>query len=197
MRQHEQNRSAESAQPDEEKGSTLLKLARAEIAQQFGQARDLSADAPWLLEHGACFVTLTRQGELRGCIGTLEAHRPLGVDVRENAVAAAFRDPRFTPLTLVELDDIRVEVSLLSPTEVLVVVSEEHALAALRPNVDGVVFEYRHYRSTFLPQVWEQLPEPSEFMAHLKRKAGLPMDFWAEGVRLSRYTVSKWREGST
>jgi hypothetical protein len=197
MSKHEQNRSAESEQPDEEKGATLLKLARAEIAQRFRQVRDVSADAPWLVEHGACFVTLTQHGELRGCIGTLEAHRPLGVDVRENAVAAAFRDPRFMPLTHVEFDDIRVEVSLLSPTEILVVASEEHALASLRPGVDGVVFEYRHYRSTFLPQVWEQLPEPAEFMAYLKRKAGLSTDFWAEDVRLSRYTVSKWREGST
>ena len=72
--------------------------------------------------------------------------------------------------------------------------SEAHALAQLRPGVDGVVFEYGHYRSTFLPQVWEQLPEPAEFLAHLKRKAGLPMDFWAEDVKLSRYTVSKWKE---
>ena len=192
MSKHE--RSAESAQPDEEKGSILLTLARSEIGSKLGQERSLLAQADWLNEPGACFVTLTRQGELRGCIGTLEAHRPLGVDVRENAVAAAFRDPRFTPLTLVEFDDIRVEVSLLSPTEVLVVVSEEHALAALRPNVDGVVFEYRHYRSTFLPQVWEQLPEPSEFMAHLKRKAGLPPDFWAPDVKLARYTVNKWKE---
>ena len=196
MSKHEQNRSAESAQPDEEKGSTLLTLARSEIGSKLGQERSSLAQADWLDEPGACFVTLTRQGELRGCIGTLEAHRPLGVDVRENAVAAAFRDPRFTPLTLVEFDDIRVEVSLLSPTEVLVVASEEHALASLRPGVDGVVFEYRHYRSTFLPQVWEQLPEPAEFMAYLKRKAGLSTDFWAEDVRLSRYTVSKWKENS-
>jgi hypothetical protein len=194
MSKHEQNRSIASEQPDEEKGSTLLKLARAEIAQQLGQAMHAPADAPWLAEHGACFVTLTRHGELRGCIGTLEAHRPLGVDVRENAVAAAFRDPRFMPLSRVEFDDIRVEVSLLSPTQALVVASEEHALASLRPGVDGVVFEYRHYRSTFLPQVWEQLPEPAEFLAYLKRKAGLPVDFWAEDVRLSRYTVSKWKE---
>ena len=196
MSKHEQNQSAESAQPDAENGSTLLKLARSEIGSKLGHELSLLAQADWLNEPGACFVTLTRQGELRGCIGTLEAHRPLGVDVRENAVAAAFRDPRFTPLTLVEFDDIRVEVSLLSPTEVLVVASEEHALASLRPGVDGVVFEYRHYRSTFLPQVWEQLPEPAEFMAYLKRKAGLSTDFWAEDVRLSRYTVSKWKESS-
>ena len=181
-------------QPDTEKGSTLLKLARSEIASKLGHETAFPTQASWLQEPGASFVTLTRQGELRGCIGTLEAHRPLGLDVRENAVAAAFRDPRFMPLTREEFDDIRVEVSLLSPTEALAVASEEHALATLRPGIDGVVFEYGHYRSTFLPQVWEQLPEPAEFLAHLKRKAGLSMDFWSESVRLSRYTVSKWKE---
>ena len=196
MSTHEQNRSTGSAKKKNKKGSTLLKLARSEIATKLGHDVSSPAQAGWLAEPGASFVTLTRQGELRGCIGTLEAHRPLGLDVRENAVAAAFRDPRFMPLTRVEFDEIRVEVSVLSPSEILVVASEEHALAILRPNVDGVVFEYRHYRSTFLPQVWEQLPEPAEFMAHLKRKAGLPMDFWAEEVRLSRYTVSKWKESS-
>jgi hypothetical protein len=181
---------------DAEKGSTLLKLARSEIASKLGEPAAKPIKAAWLQEPGASFVTLTRQGELRGCIGTLEAHRPLGVDVRENAVAAAFRDPRFMPLTRGEFDDIRVEVSVLSPTEPLQVKDESAALAVLRPNVDGVVFEYGHYRSTFLPQVWEQLPKPAEFLAHLKRKAGLPVDFWADQVRLSRYTVSKWREAS-
>jgi len=196
MSKHEQNRGAESAPPDTEKGSTLLKLARSEIGSKLGHEVSPPAQAGWLAEPGASFVTLTRQGELRGCIGTLEAHRPLGLDVRENAVAAAFRDPRFMPLARAEFDEIRVEVSLLSPTEAMVVVSEEHALASLRPGIDGVVFEYAHYRSTFLPQVWEQLPEPAEFLAHLKRKAGVPKEFWAEGVRLSRYTVSKWKESS-
>ena len=185
---------ADADQPDAEKGSTLLKLARSEIASRLGHEVPFPEQASWLAEPGASFVTLTRRGELRGCIGTLEAHRPLGMDVRENAVAAAFRDPRFMPLTRAEFDEIRVEVSLLSPTEAMVVASEEHALVSLRPGIDGVVFEYGHYRSTFLPQVWEQLPEPAEFLAHLKRKAGLPVDFWAEQVRLSRYTVSKWKE---
>ena len=184
-------------QPDAEKGSTLLKLARNEIASRLGQAAAKPVKAAWLQEPGASFVTLTRQGELRGCIGTLEAHRSLEIDVRENAVAAAFRDPRFMPLTRDEFEGIRVEVSVLTPAEPMVVNDEAAALAALRPNVDGVVFEYGHYRSTFLPQVWEQLPEPAEFLAHLKRKAGLPMDFWAEQVRLSRYTVSKWKENMT
>ena len=196
MSTHEQNRSAESEQLENEKGSTLLKLARSEIASKLGHDVSSPAQAGWLAEPGASFVTLTRQGELRGCIGTLEAHRPLGQDVRENALAAAFRDPRFMPLSRTEFDDVRVEVSVLSPHEVLAAGSEKDALAVLRPGVDGVVFEYAHYRSTFLPQVWEQLPDPAEFMAHLKRKAGVPKEFWAEGVRLSRYTVSKWKESA-
>ena len=178
----------------EEKGRTLLELARSEIAAKLGHEIIRPAEGIWLQTPGASFVTLTRQGELRGCIGSLEAHRPLGVDVRENAIAAAFRDPRFMPLTRAEFGDVRVEVSLLSPTEAMTVASEADALAALRPHVDGVVFEYQNFRSTFLPQVWEQLPDPAQFLAYLKRKAGLPMDFWAEQVRLSRYTVSKWKE---
>jgi AmmeMemoRadiSam system protein B/AmmeMemoRadiSam system protein A len=184
----------ETDQPEADKGATLLGLARSEIASKLWEGTAKTFTAAWLREPGASFVTLTREGELRGCIGTLEAHRPLGLDVRENAVAAAFRDPRFMPLARGEFDEIRVEVSLLSPAEPLAARDEAEALAVLRPHVDGVVFEYGHHRSTFLPQVWEQLPEPDAFLAHLKRKAGLPMDFWAEQVRLSRYTVSKWKE---
>ncbi len=186
---------ADAEQPEaDDKGQTLLQLARAEIASKLGQEATPPAQSAWLQAPGASFVTLTRQGELRGCIGTLEAHRPLERDVRENAVAAAFHDPRFTPLSRAEFTAIRVEVSLLSPTRPIEARDEAAALAALRPHVDGVVFEYGHYRSTFLPQVWEQLPEPAAFLAQLKRKAGLPMDFWSEQVRLSRYTVSKWKE---
>jgi len=110
---------ADSDRPDAEKGETLLKLARTEIASKLGHPGAASAQSDWLAEPGATFVTLTRQGKLRGCIGTLEAHRPLSVDVRENAVAAAFRDPRFMPLSQTEFDEIRVEVSLLSSTEPL------------------------------------------------------------------------------
>lgn len=183
-------------QPNNDKGVFLLKLARTAIAEKLGHQALPVAQPAWLAEPGATFVTLTRNGELRGCIGTLEARRPLGVDVRENAVAAAFHDPRFMPLTLAEFDEVRVEVSLLSPSEPLVVANEADALARLRPGVDGVIFEYGHHRSTFLPQVWEQLPEPAEFLAHLKLKAGLDADFWADGVRLSRYTVNKWKEAN-
>jgi AmmeMemoRadiSam system protein B/AmmeMemoRadiSam system protein A len=180
---------------DAEKGAMLLKLARSAIAAQLVLAVTPVLPSAWLAEPGASFVTLmTRQGELRGCIGTLQARRPLALDVQENAVAAAFHDPRFPPLAKAEFGDIVVEVSLLSPPEAMVVASEQDALASLRPGIDGVVLAYRNHRSTFLPQVWEQLPEPAEFLAQLKRKAGLPEDFWAEDVRLSRYTVRKWQE---
>lgn len=177
-----------------DQGAVLLPLARAAIAQELGRPQAADDSAPWLHERGACFVTLTQQGELRGCIGTVEAHRPLLADLRANAVAAAVRDPRFAPLTLRELDRTEVEVSLLSPMQALVFRSEGEALAQLRPGTDGVVFEYGARRSTFLPQVWEQLPQVEDFMAYLKRKAGLPTDFWHAEVRLQRYTVSKWKE---
>lgn len=179
---------------DAEQGKILLKLARDAIAEQFGTPLPDAPDAPWLAAPGATFVTLTQHGDLRGCIGSLQAYRPLLQDIRANAVAAAFRDPRFEPLRESELAHTSVEVSLLSPSQAVTFDSEDSALAQLRPGVDGVIFEYAHYRSTFLPQVWEQLPTPEVFMAQLKRKAGLPGDFWAPEVRLSRYTVEKWKE---
>ena len=177
-----------------EQGKVLLPIARAAISSALNLPRTADERAPWLAEHGACFVTLTQHGELRGCIGSLQAHRPLLADVKSNAVSAALRDPRFVPLSVAELDITRVEISLLSPAEAMTFRDEADALAQLRPQVDGVIFEYSHYRSTFLPQVWEQLLQPREFMAHLKHKAGLPVDFWAEGVKLSRYGVEKWKE---
>jgi hypothetical protein len=181
----------------DERGKILLPIARAAITRALDVPYTADESAPWLAEHGACFVTLTQSGALRGCIGSLQAHRPLLDDVKSNAVSAAFHDPRFMPLRADELDITRIELSLLSPTEAMAFQDEKHALAQLRPHVDGLVFEYRRYRSTFLPQVWEQLPQPQQFMAHLKRKAGLQEDFWADEIRLSRYTVSKWREDSS
>jgi uncharacterized protein len=175
-------------------GKILLPIARASISQALGRTHAAKEDAVWLQELGACFVTLTQQGQLRGCIGTLEARRSLLVDVKSNAVAAALRDPRFSPLTVSELARTEIEVSLLSPMQAMRFNSEAHALDQLQPGVDGVLLEFDRYRSTFLPQVWEQLPTAAEFIAHLKHKAGLPSGFWAEGVRLSRYTVSKWKE---
>lgn len=185
------------ADPTLDRGTTLLPIARAAIAGALGRGVEVAKEAeaaPWLQELGACFVTLTQAGQLRGCIGTLEARRTLLADVKGNAVAAALNDPRFAPLRTIELALTRIEVSLLSPLQPMTYDSEAQALAQLRPGVDGVMLEFERYRSTFLPQVWAQLPSAPEFMAHLKRKAGLPPDFWAAGLRLSRYTVHKWKE---
>lgn len=177
-----------------ERGVVLLPIARAAIARVLNVLHTADESAPWLAEHGACFVTLTQDGELRGCIGSLQAHQPLLADVKGNAVSAALRDPRFTPLSVEELDITTVEISLLSSTQAMVVRDEADALAQLRPGVDGIIFEYGRYRSTFLPQVWESLAQPRDFLGMLRRKAGLPDDFWAEDVKLSRYSVTKWSE---
>lgn len=179
-------------------GPLLLQIARTSISNALGRALAMpepTGQAAELLEApGASFVTLNQRGQLRGCIGSLQAHRPLIQDIRANAVAAALHDPRFAPLTLPELDITTVEVSVLSAMQPLLFDSEADALTQLRPGVDGVVFEFGRYRSTFLPQVWEQLPKPRQFMAHLKQKAGLAPDFWAPGVQLQRYTVAKFKE---
>ncbi len=190
------NHARDEAKPDP-RGEVLLPIARAAISTALGHLKQAAENAPWLQEPGACFVTLTQQGQLRGCIGSLQAYRPLLADVKANAVAAALHDTRFSPLALADLARTRIEVSLLSPMEAVHFDSEIQALAQLRPGIDGVVFQFRSYRSTFLPQVWEQLPTPAEFMAHLKNKAGVPPEFWADGVQLQRYTVRKWQEGAT
>jgi AmmeMemoRadiSam system protein A len=178
-------------------GQLLLPIARATISTALGQPQQANESAAWLHEPGACFVTLTQQGQLRGCIGSLAAHRTLLADVQANAAAAALQDHRFAPLSLAELAHTDIEVSLLSPLQPMHFVSEAQALAQLRPGIDGVVFECQRWRSTFLPQVWEQLPEPAAFMAHLKQKAGLPANFWSDAVRLYRYTVAHWSEVDT
>jgi len=179
---------------DPAQGRALTAIARASIAQALGCASEPAADDAWLRESGACFVTLTQDGELRGCIGTIDPHRSLGEDVRANARAAALRDPRFAPLTARELDRTRIEVSVLTPREELAFTSQADALRQLRPGKDGVVLEFGAHRGTFLPQVWDQLPTPEQFMVELKRKAGLPPGFWAPGVRLFRYQVQKSSE---
>lgn len=182
----------------ENPGKVLLPIARATLSKALGRAGVAAAeDSPWLQEKGACFVTLTQRRELRGCVGTLRAHRPLLHDVKVNAQAAAFHDTRFSPLTAPELDSINIEISLLSAMQPLKFSGEREALAQLQPGIDGVVFEFGRHHSTFLPQVWEQLPDVATFMAHLKHKAGLPPDFWAREVKLSRYTVSKWKEADS
>jgi AmmeMemoRadiSam system protein A len=175
-------------------GATLLQLARNAIAERFGQMPQPFPELPELQRPGATFVTLKRRGALRGCIGSLAAYRPLLEDVRENARRAAFSDPRFLPLTADELPTLRVEVSLLSTPSPLSCADEAEALAQLRPGIDGLILSEHGQRATFLPQVWEDLPEPRQFLAHLKQKAGLPPDHWSADIRLERYQAAKWKE---
>lgn len=179
-------------QPDH--GAALLVIARDAIAQALGRRVSLCEGDHWLQQPGATFVTLTCHGVLRGCIGSLQARRRLIDDVKGNAVAAALHDPRFAPLALPELDTVRIGVSLLSPMRPMVVQDEADALDQLEVGRDGLVFECHGRRSTFLPQVWEQLTAPRDFLGQLKAKAGFAPDFWAAEVRLQRYTVAKWEE---
>jgi len=175
-------------------GEALIARARNAIAAALElPTRDEPAHAA-LAEPGATFVTLRHGGALRGCIGTLEAERALAEDVRHHAFAAAFHDPRFEPLVVAEFAELEIEVSLLEPAQPLPAATEAEAHAALRPGIDGVVLEWRGRRATFLPQVWEQLARPREFLAALKRKAGLPADFWAADMQLSRYRVRKFTQ---
>jgi AmmeMemoRadiSam system protein B/AmmeMemoRadiSam system protein A len=185
----------EALRPREEHGQVLLAHARRAIESALGvMPATEPPEAGFLDRAGATFVTLRRNGTLRGCIGTLDAERPLREDVAHNARRAAFRDPRFEPLQPDELDEIIVEVSLLSAPEPIDCASEDDLIERLDPARDGVVLEYRGRRATFLPQVWEQLPDPRDFLRQLKLKAGLPAEFWSEELRIARYAVDKWSE---
>jgi len=172
----------------EGRGPLLLAIAREAIERE-APPWDR---APWLREPGASFVTLKLQGELRGCIGSVDPRRPLGEDVAGNARAAAYRDPRFPPVSEDERRALAIEVSVLSARTVFAAPSEAHAIAALRPGIDGIYLEYQHMTATYLPQVWESLADPLEFLASLRQKAGLPARFWHPDIRLSRYTVEKF-----
>jgi len=177
-----------------EAGGVLLALARAAIARELGLDLAVDASPAWLADPGASFVTLHTAGELTGCVGSTVPRRSLVADVAENARAAAFHDPRFGALTRAELGLTVVEVSVLSATSPLVVVDEADAVARLRVGVDGLVLEYADRRATFLPQVWEELPDPHDFLTRLKIKLGLPATFWSDGLTLSRYTVAAFCE---
>jgi AmmeMemoRadiSam system protein A len=182
-----------------EEKQTLLTLARETISRVVrGQKLpplDIEALSENLQGDGASFVTLTKDGTLRGCIGSLEPRRLLVEDVRENATAAALRDPRFPPVSARELDDLRVEVSVLSAQQPLPYDGPDDLIAKLRPGVDGVVIQSGWNRATFLPQVWDKLPDPHEFLGHLCRKAMLPADAYREpGLDVYVYQVEKFEE---
>lgn len=175
-------------------GTALLIRAHNAIASEFGQKPQAEPAHPVLQQPGATFVTLTQQGHLRGCIGSLEAWRSLDGDVRANAKSAAFHDPRFAPLSDTELAHTRIEVSLLTPAVPISFADEADAIRQIHPGIDGIILERHGRRGTFLPQVWESLPDPYQFLAHLKQKAGFAADFWSPDVKLYRYEVQKWKE---
>jgi AmmeMemoRadiSam system protein B/AmmeMemoRadiSam system protein A len=179
---------------DETHGGSLVSIARGAISSALGAGLAAIPDVPWLAEHRASFVTLTMDGDLRGCIGSLEAWRPLGEDVASNARGAALRDPRFPPVRLDELASIRIDVSLLSSPSPLVFADHADLVAQLRPGLDGLLLVSGGRRGTFLPQVWESLPDPEEFLARLKEKAGLSASTPSPHCRVWRYRVWKWRE---
>ncbi|MCC7449197.1 MAG: AmmeMemoRadiSam system protein A [Anaerolineae bacterium] len=160
----------------------LLHIARHTLeAVTAGEARprlDLQLLPPKLREHRACFITLHIAGELRGCTGTLTARRPLAEEVSISTVQTAFSDPRFPPVVAAEVPKIHIEISVLTPSMPLEYDGPDDLVRRLRPHVDGVTLQLGSYRSTFLPQVWEHLPDPVEFLTLLSRKMGLPGDAW-------------------
>jgi AmmeMemoRadiSam system protein A len=179
----------------------LLGLARnsLRLAVSGESAPSVPAGLPaHLLDRKGCFVTLTIQGELRGCIGNIMPERPLAEAVISNARLAALKDSRFPPVTAAELAKIEVEVSVLTVPEPLAFTSAEDLLRRLRPHIDGVVLQIGMHRSTFLPQVWEQLPDPNDFLNHLSEKAGAAPVAWQQpGTQVAIYHVEAFKESQT
>jgi AmmeMemoRadiSam system protein B/AmmeMemoRadiSam system protein A len=180
-------------------GPALVRLARASIEHGLASGKPAAASAaghpPALAAPGAVFVTLKRGGALRGCIGSPTAWRPLIEDVAENAFRAAFKDPRFPPLRREELAGLDLSVSLLTPPEPMTFKDEADFMAQLRAGIDGLIIEDQGRRALFLPSVWEQLPDKSAFMGHLKLKAGLPQNHWSPTFKASRFQALQFKEG--
>lgn len=173
--------------------ATALRVAKDSIQQGLthGSALDvITSDYSQELQQTlACFVTLHKNNQLRGCIGALEAYQPLIDDIAEHAFAAAFQDPRFPSLDQTEFEKISIEISVLSKPESMIFKSEDDLLQQVRPEIDGLILEHGFNRGTFLPSVWQQLPDKKEFLKHLKMKAGLPAQWWENDVKISRYTT--------
>lgn len=190
---------------NEAQGQLLVKLARytlmKRLEQQIQQVKYDSLKAALtdscFKQTGGVFVTLTISGQLRGCIGNLTSNEPLESGVRRNAINAAFHDPRFAPLSASELEQIEIEISILSEPRPLKYRDGDDLLNKLRPNIDGVIIRQQAASATFLPQVWEQLPRPQDFLAHLCMKAGLAADSWRNSqLEVSSYQVQYFEEHS-
>jgi len=174
----------------------LLKLARDSILSGLQHGKTLLVELDnfdqQLRLNRASFVTLHEHQQLRGCIGSLEAYRPLAEDVAENAYAAAFRDPRFNPLQVAEYDLLSLSISVLTPASEMSFESEQDLLEQIKPDVDGLILQEGYHRGTFLPSVWEQLPDPVQFLQHLKQKAGLSANHWSDNIQVSRYKTESF-----
>ena len=173
--------------------TALLRVAADSIAHGLRSGRPLPVDveafAVALRSKRGTFVTLEIDHSLRGCLGMLEAVRPMVQDVSENAFAAAFRDPRFPAIAIAEQEQLDIHISILSPAEPMQFESQADLLHQIRPGIDGLILQEGRYRGTFLPSVWESLPDAPSFLSHLKGKAGLPADYWSQTIRVSRYTT--------
>ncbi|MBW2454549.1 MAG: AmmeMemoRadiSam system protein A [Deltaproteobacteria bacterium] len=176
--------------------TTLLEVARASIVSGLEQGRRYSPDLndypPRLREQQACFVTLHLDGELRGCVGSLRAHSPLVEGIAQSAYSAAFRDPRFPPLCQPELKQLHLHISALSVPKPMQFADEADLLSQLRPGIDGLVLTDGGHVGTFLPAVWEKMPEPAVFFAHLRAKAGLSPGHWSNTLKVERYTTESF-----
>jgi AmmeMemoRadiSam system protein A len=188
--------------PDQ--GAALVDLARQTLARHFGEtiapvdAKHLEARLADQALQACCgtFVTLTIDNRLRGCIGSLSANAPIVSGVRDNALNAALHDPRFSPLRKTELDQVIIEVSVLTDPVPLTYTDADELLARLRPGIDGVILKKGFASATFLPQVWDQLRQPQAFLSHLCVKAGLPADQWRKGdLEVRVYQVQYFEEG--
>lgn len=177
-------------------GKHLLEIADQSIRHGLEQGAplelDLEVEPEALRNNGASFVTLkTQNKQLRGCIGAAAAHRPLASDVAMNAFSAAFKDPRFKPVSFEEYESLRLSISVLSPQSPMAIKSEQDLLSQLRPGIDGLMIADGAKRALFLPSVWEQLPDPAQFLAHLKRKAGMAADHWSTDFRANRFIAEE------
>lgn len=172
----------------------LLRIAKSVILTQFDKSYHIDREGllkeyPFLDEDAASFVTLKYKGQLRGCIGSIEVHEKLLDNLIHNAKSAAFTDPRFTPLKSNELLHLSLEVSVLSEPKLLEYDDFDDLLTKVIPNIDGLVLKYGAYQGTFLPQVWEELPKPKDFLDHLSRKAGSDSSIYKEHPSIYRYSV--------
>ena len=174
----------------------LLDTAKRAIAFGLTENITLPLDTndfgPALQQFRASFVTLHLNGNLRGCIGTLEAYQPLITDVAQNAFNAAFRDPRFSAVSQKELSKLHYHISILTPPSALAVTSEADLINQLRPNIDGIIIQEGMKRGTFLPSVWEQLPDKKSFLTQLKLKAGFSPSYWSDNITVERYEVESF-----